>query len=85
MRAEAPRRVISLAMATEATTGITLHPAVFQAFMCLPGLPAPVVMTGTCSSASTAATSFTEGLISITLTPKGFSVSPRTMWICSRT
>lgn len=41
MRADAPRRVISFAMATEATTGMTLIPASFQSCMYFEGLPAP--------------------------------------------
>ena len=44
IRAEAPRRVISFAVATEATTGMTLIPASFQAFIYLEGLPAPAVL-----------------------------------------
>ena len=84
MTAAAPARATSRAMATEATTGITRMPAASQLFMYLEGLPAPVVITGTFSSASSAATSSTWGLISITLTPKGLSVSSRQMRICSR-
>ena len=72
-------------MDTLATTGMTLQPAFFHCSMYLEGLPAPVVTTGTFSSAITWATSSAKGLISITLTPKGLSVAARTTWICSRT
>ena len=85
MRAEAPRRVISLAMATEATTGITRMPASFHRAMYLVGLPAPVVTTATFSSATTWATSSTKGLISMMFTPKGRLVRDLATWICSRT
>ena len=46
-------------------TGITLIPAAFQASMYLPGLPAPVVTTGTPSSITSCASSSAFGLISI--------------------
>ena len=55
--ADAPRRSMRLAIATEATTGMTLMPASFHIAMYLPGLPAPVVTTATFSSAATCATS----------------------------
>ena len=71
-------------MATEATTGMTLMPAAFQAFMYLVGLPAPVTTTGTCSSMTTWATSSANGLMSMTFTPKGLSVFSRSSWIWSR-
>ena len=54
--AQAPRRSTSLATAVEATTGITLMPVSIQAGMYLPGMPAPVVTTGTFSSMTTCAT-----------------------------
>ena len=85
MRADAPRRVISFAIATEATTGMTLIPASFQSCMYFEGLPAPVVTTATRSSAATCATSSANGLISMMLTPKGFSVRNLAMRICWRT
>ena len=75
--ATAPARATSLAIATEATTGMTLMPAAFQAFMYFVGLPAPVTTTGTCSSTTTWATSSANGLMSITFTPKGLSVFSR--------
>ena len=84
-RAEAPSRVMSLAMATEATTGITLIPASFHWAMNLVGLPAPVVTTATFSSATTWATSSTKGLMSMIFTPKGRWVRDLAMRICSRT
>ena len=71
MRAEAPRRVISLAMATEATTGITRMPASFHRAMYLVGLPAPVVTTGTFFSMTISMSSSTCGCSSMMLTPKG--------------
>ena len=55
--AVAPRRATRRASATEATTGMTLMPASFHAFMYLAGLPAPVTTTGTHSSITTCATS----------------------------
>ena len=85
IRAEAPSRVMSLAMATEATTGITLIPASFHWAMNLVGLPAPVVTTATFSSATTWATSSTKGLMSMIFTPKGRWVRDLAMRICSRT
>ncbi len=75
--AVAPRRATRRASATEATTGMTLMPASFQAFMYLVGLPAPVTTTGTCSSITTCATWSANGLISMTFTPKGLSVLVR--------
>ena len=56
---------------------MTLMPASFHAFMYLVGLPAPVTTTGTRSSITTRATSSANGLMSITLTPKGLSVLAR--------
>ena len=85
MRAEAPSRVISFAMPTDATTGITRIPAAFQASMYFPGLPAPVVTTETCSSTTICAISSANGLISMMFTPKGRDVSERAMRTCSRT
>ena len=85
MRAEAPSRVMSLAMATEATTGITLIPASFHWAMNLVGFLAPVVTTATFSSATTWATSSTKGLMSMIFTPKGRWVRDLAMRICSRT
>ena len=84
MTAAAPARATSRAMATEATAGMTRMPAASQLFMYLEGLPAPVVTTGIRSSAMTAATSSANGLISITFTPKGFSVSARHLDISAR-
>ena len=52
-------------------------PASFHAFMYLVGFPAPVTTTGTRSSITTRATSSANGLMSITLTPKGLSVLAR--------
>ena len=72
-------------MATEATTGMTRMPASFHWLMYLAGLPAPVVTTATFSWATTWATSSTKGLMSMMFTPKGRSVRPLAMWICSRT
>lgn len=46
------------AWATDATTGITLIPASFQRLIYFSGEPAPVVTTGTFSSATSSATSF---------------------------
>ena len=85
MRAEAPCRVMSLAMATEATTGMTRMPASCHSFMYLAGLPAPVVTTATFSWATTWATSSAKGLMSMMFTPKGRWVSPLAMRICSCT
>ena len=82
--AVAPRRSMSLASATLATTGTTLTPACFHSSMYLAGLPAPVTATGTCSSATTWATSSANGLMSMTFTPKGLSVFSRSWWIWSR-
>ena len=65
-------------METLATTGMTLMPAFFHSSMYFEGLPAPVVTTATFSSAITCATSSAKGLMSMTLTPKGLSVSERT-------
>ena len=83
--ADAPSRVISFAIATEGTTGITFAPAPFHSSMYFDGLPAPVVTTATRSSAITAATSSAKGLSSMTLTPKGRSVSSRARRIWLRT
>ncbi len=46
-----------LAKATEGTTGITLIPASFHIFIYFPGLPAPVIITGTFSSINNSLTS----------------------------
>ena len=48
--ASAPALSILFARATDGTTGITFMPASFHAAIYLPGLPAPVVTTGTPSS-----------------------------------
>ena len=57
---------------------MTFEPISLSAGTYSPGLPAPVVMTGTRSSRTTCMTSLTNGLMSITLTPKGLSVHPLT-------
>ena len=75
--AVAPARSTRLAMATDGTTGTTLIPASSHAGMYFPGRPAPVVTTGTRSSATSLATDSTCGLISMMFTPKGLSVSSR--------
>ena len=75
MMASTPVRANRLAKATEATTGITLEPMAFNAGMYSPGLPAPVVTTGTLSSTTTCMTSLTKGDMSMILTPKGLSVA----------
>ena len=82
--AEAPRRATIFASATDGTTGITFTPAASQPSMYLEGLPAPVVTTAMRSSATTAATSSANGLISITFTPKGLSVLARHFSISAR-
>ena len=79
-----PRRQKRCAKATAATTGITLMPASFQAGMYLPGLPAPVVTTGTRSSITTCAKSSALGFMSMMFTPKGLSVSSRQRRMCPR-
>ena len=73
-----------MAMATDATTGITLIPASFQRAIYFEGFPAPVVTTATFSSATSWATSSTKGLMSMMFTPKGFFVRDLAIWICSR-
>ena len=83
--AVAPPRSTLRAMATEGTTGTTLMPASIHSGMYLPGRPAPVVTTGTFSSATSFATASTWGLISMIFTPKGLPVSSRHRRICSRT
>ena len=83
--ASAPARSIMMAIAVLATTGITTTPASFQASMNLPGFPAPVVTTLTPSSMMIFATSSALGLRSMTLTPKGLSVSSLHFFISSRT
>ena len=59
-------------------------PASFRAGMYLPGLPAPVVTTGTRSCATTCANSSAHGCMSMMFTPKGLSVMARQRAICSR-
>ena len=59
-------------------------PAAFQASIYLPGLPAPVVTTGTPSSMTIRARSSVFGLISMMLTPKGLSVWALHLRISSR-
>ena len=83
--ASAPARSIILAIATEATTGITRIPASFHCFMYFAGLPAPVVTAFTPSSATTCATSSTCSLNSITFTPIGLSVISFALRISLRT
>ena len=83
--AEAPSLVMSFAMATEATTGITLIPASSHSFIYFDGLPAPVVITSTFSSTTTCATSSAQGLNSIIFTPIGLSVSCLAIRTCSLT
>ena len=55
--ASAPSRSIRLARDTDAITGITFTPASFHIGIKGSGFPAPVVTTGTFSSATTCATS----------------------------
>ena len=69
---------------TDATTGITLVPISFNAGIYTPGLPAPVVITGTRSSTTTSITSFTNGDISMMLQPKGLLVRSFNLWISLR-
>ena len=83
--ASTPARSTILARAVDATTGRILTPASFHIFTKREGLPAPVVTTGTFSSATIAATSSTCGLISMMFTPKGLSVIVRHLRISSRT
>ena len=52
--------------------------------MYFPGLPAPVVTTGTPSSMMIRAISSQQGFISIKLTPKGLLVFSRQIRICVR-
>ena len=72
--ASTPARSTIFASAVDATTGRMVIPASFHILTKREGLPAPVVTTGTFSSATTFATSSTKGLISMRLTPKGLSV-----------
>ena len=83
--AEAPSLVISFAIATEATTGMTFTPFSFHAAMYFDGFPAPVVTTLTFSSAVSAAISSAYGLISMIFTPNGLSVRERAFAISWRT
>ena len=83
--ASAPARSIIFAIATLATTGITVTPACFHISMNFPGFPAPVVTIFTPSSTTTFATSGAFGFKSITLTPNGLSVSSFVFLICSLT
>ena len=57
MSALAPSRVMSFAIATEATTGITRTPEVRHTAIYFDGLPAPVVTTATRSSQTSWASS----------------------------
>lgn len=75
--ASAPKSSIFLATLAEGTTGITLMPAAFQAAIKFLGEPAPVDTTGTFSSMMTCEISSTFFMSSMTLTPKGLSVSSR--------
>ena len=82
--AVAPLLSTNLAIAVDATTGITLMPASTHFFIYFPGLPAPVTTTGTFSSTTRSDTSSANGLISMMLTPNGLSVIVLTLWISSR-
>ena len=77
--ASIPPRSKRLAKRTDATTGITFVPISFNAGIYTPGLPAPVVITGTRSSTTTSITSFTKGDISIMLQPNGLFVRSFTL------
>ena len=83
--ASAPHLSIILAMATEATTGITFIPAFFHISIYFPGFPAPVVTTFTLCFATTFAISSACGFISIIFTPKGLSVNVFALIIWSST
>ena len=83
--AVAPSLVISFAIATEGTTGMTFIPASFHAAMNFDGFPAPVVTTSTFSSTTTLATSSMNGLMSIMFMPMGLSVSSLAIFTCPRT
>ena len=80
----APREARRFARATEDTTGKTMMPASLKRSMYFPGFPAPVVTTLTFSSATISAILSASGFISMILTPKGLSVSPLQIRICSR-
>ncbi len=82
MTAEALMLWAFLACATEATTGMTQILASSHMGMNFEGMPAPVVTMRTPSSATTCATSSTNGLIIIMFTPNGFFVSvlARRIW-----
>ena len=54
-------------------------PISFKAGIYTPGLPAPVVITGTRSSTTTSITSFTKGDINIILQPNGLLVRSLTL------
>ena len=82
--ASAPARAMRLASATDATTGITLMPALFQPSIYLPGLPAPVVSTSIFSSMASWARSSAFGESSMIFMPSGLSVIARALWISSR-
>ena len=82
--ASAPKSSIFLATLAEGTTGITLMPAAFQAAIKFLGEPAPVDTTGTFSSMMTCEISSTFFMSSMTLTPKGLSVSSLTRRMFSR-
>lgn len=71
MTASTPRRSIRWARATLATTGITLMPASLRAGTYLPGLPAPVVTTGTFFSMDDLHELVHLRMLSMMLTPKG--------------
>ena len=59
-------------------------PISFKAGIYTPGLPAPVVITGTRSSTTTSITSFTKGDINIILQPNGLLVRSLTLRISLR-
>ena len=84
MTPSAPARATSLARATTETTGKTLAPASFHMGMKEAGLPAPVVMKGTFSSAAIWAISLAWGCMSMMFTPKGLSVRVRHLRMFSR-
>ena len=85
MTASTPARSTILASAVLATTGMMTIPASFHIFTKREGLPAPVVTTGTFSSATIFATSSTWGLMSMMFTPNGLSVAARHFLISSLT
>ncbi|MPN42400.1 hypothetical protein SDC9_189957 [bioreactor metagenome] len=67
--ASAPTASIFFAKATEGTTGITFIPCSFKLGIYFPGLPAPVVITGTFSLYTNSIISSAKGDRSITFTP----------------